>query len=125
LYKTGRARPFIAFRNFEASSVLVVEGEKKAMVAAHACRKGGINCQVIGMPSKTPDAQAIENVRSFEDVYLCLDPDARETEKGVSALDRMVKMIDKPVKVVNLPGKVDDMINQNGLDIVDALRYAK
>lgn len=125
-YKLGNSKSFVAFRNFKSDECLLVEGEKKAMVAAQALRNKKIDMQVVGVPTKTPDEEAIRVTDDFKKVYVCLDPDARIAEKGISALRRVVEMIGRSrVSVVSLPGKVDDMINQNGLDIADALRYSK
>ena len=126
LYKTGSAKPFVAWRNFESDTVMVVEGEKKCMTTAYQCRKLGVDIQLYGMPSKTPDEAALRELDGYKEIFLCLDPDASEKVNGVSALGRMIDILGRErVRVVTLPGKVDDMIIQNGLNIKSALRYAK
>lgn len=126
LYKTGSAKPFVAWRNNPSKTVLVVEGEKKCMTSAVQTRRESIDVQIVGMPSKTPDEASLRELDAFESIFLCLDPDAREKVNGVSALGRMVYILGRErVRIVNLAGKVDDMIIDHGLELRSALRYAK
>lgn len=124
LYKVGADFPFVALPDLKSDTVLVTEGEKKAMVTAQYVNNA---MQVVGVPSKTPSAEALRVLDNYGKIFLCLDPDARKQEKnGVSPLKRMVDLLGKErVLVVNLPDKVDDMIVQNGLKISEALRYAR
>lgn len=124
LYKTGTGMPFIAFPELKSDTALVVEGEKKAMVCGQWSEQ---KYQTVGVPTKTPSTQSLSVLDSFGKVIICLDPDARiKPENGTSALRRMIEMVGKErVLVLNLPDKVDDMIVKYGLNINDAMRYAK
>lgn len=123
-YKIGVDFGFVARPDLgKTQDCIVVEGEKKAMVVS-AVRQ---DIQVIGMPSVTPSAQAITELDGYRRVYIILDPDARiAAQNGVSPQSRLIQLVGaERAYVVDLPRKVDDMILQNGLDIVDALRYAR
>jgi hypothetical protein len=97
----------------------VVEGEFKAMVSAAWSNH---KFQVIGVPSKTPSQEALSQLDRYEDLVVCLDPDASED----NSLSRMITILGKKrVKVARLTGKIDDMIVENGLDVNNILKYAK
>lgn len=124
MYKVGQAFPFVSFPALDSDTVLVVEGEKKAMVSAQWSEE---KYQVIGIPSKTPNPEVLRVLDNFGKVIICLDPDAKEVENenGISALDRLTKIVGRErVAVLDLPDKVDDMIIR-GLKINSALKYAK
>ena len=122
LYKTGHDYPFVAFPVLKTNKVLVVEGEKKAMVAAEWSDQ---KFQVIGVPSKTPSVDSLQVLDRYDTIYLCLDPDARVGE-GMTPQRRLIDILGKErVRVVNLPRKVDDMIVENKLNIHNALKYAR
>lgn len=110
---------FFAFRGEKYSRVLVTEGFKKAMVCAQYLQG---KMQVVGVPNKTPSQFSLAALDEFEVVNVCLDPDARKD----GSLSRLLDDIGRErARVVLLPGKVDDMIVDNNLDILDALKYAK
>jgi hypothetical protein len=121
LYKTGASMPFVALPGLKCDTVLVVEGEKKAMVTA---QWSGDKFQVVGVPTKTPSAESLKMLDRYNKVVVCLDPDAKVGDN--SPLKRLVSLLG-PDRVLNvdLPGKIDDLIVQNGLNIHNALKYAK
>lgn len=121
LYKTGQ-NPFVAFTGLKSDTVVLVEGEKKAMNVAQWSEQ---KYQVVGLPSVSPRPELLAKFAGYGKIYLCLDPDARiKNEKGVSPLQRVVKALGREVAVVDLPDKVDDMILR-GLNFNSAMRYAK
>lgn len=120
-YKMGASKIFTAIPDLKSDTVVLVEGEKKAMVTASRLGK---DWQVMGVPTKTPSQESLSILDGFGKIYLCLDPDAREGEYNPQT--RLVNMLGKErVLVVNLPGKIDDMVVENKLNIRNALRYAK
>lgn len=122
LYKTGHDYPFVALPALKSDTVLVVEGEKKAMVSAEWSNQ---KFQVIGLPSVTPSAEALQVLDGYGKIFLCLDPDARQGG-GMTPQKRLVNLLGKErVRVVDLPGKIDDMIVETKLDIHSALKYAR
>jgi hypothetical protein len=125
-YKIGTAKPFVAWRNSPYDNCLLVEGEKKAMVSALHCRMEKIGIQVIGIPSKTPDEDAIKQFDGYKNIYVCLDPDAEVAEKGISALQRIINMLGRErLNLIKLPAKIDDMLIHNNLKMDGVLRYSK
>lgn len=119
LYKMGQTFPFVAWPDTKHNVCLIVEGEFKAMVsAAYSNHK----YQVVGVPSKTPSREALAQLDRYENLVVCLDPDASED----NALTRMVTMLGRDrVRVAQLAGKIDDMIVEHGLDVNDVVKYAK
>lgn len=117
VYKTGQDSLFWTEpKRFD--TCLLVEGEKKAMVCRTKTIKG---IQVVGLPTKTPNIEMLRQLDSFKKMYVCLDPDA--TEDG--SLDRLVKSLGKfRTNVITLPDKIDDMINGNSLNVMDAIKYS-
>lgn len=119
IYKTGLEGAFWTYPELKADTCLIVEGEKKAMVCAVYTPT---DVQVVGVPTKTPDPRTLAEFASFKKLYVCLDPDAVKD----GSLARMVKTLGKfRTNVIILPGKVDDMIVKHGLQINDAMKYAK
>lgn len=123
-YKTGLAMPFVAFPALQSDTVLVVEGEKKAMVCAEWNEQ---KYQVIGIPTKTPRPETLQILEKFGKLIVCLDPDAKEdVQEGVNAIQRFANIVGpERCLVVDLPGKVDDMIVNNRLKINSVVKYAK
>ena len=82
--------------------------------------------QVIGVPTKTPSETALKLFDEFEQITVCLDPDAKVKEKnGISPLRRMIDILDpKRCRVLDLPGKIDDLI-VDGMKLQNAMQYAK
>lgn len=128
IYKTGlKPKPFIAFPDLISKSALVVEGEIKAMVCAAYKSK---DYQVVGLPSATPDANALTNLKIFDTIYLSLDPDARVgTLGGKNPITPEKRIIDivgsERIRLVHLHDKVDDLILNYGLNIDSAVKVAK
>lgn len=122
LYKTGQTFDFTAFNKLKSDTVVLVEGEKKAMVVAQWSEQ---KYQVVGLPSVTPSTSILAKYARYGKVIVCLDPDAKnEDGKGNSPLKRLVKSLGREVVSVDLPDKVDDMIIR-GMRFNDALKYAK
>lgn len=122
LYKTGIATDFTAFNKLKSDTVVLVEGEKKAMVVAQWSEQ---KYQVVGLPSVTPNEDLLAKYDRYGKVIVCLDPDAKvEDEYGHSPLKRLVKALGREVAWVDLPDKVDDMIIR-GMRFDNALKYAK
>jgi hypothetical protein len=100
-------------------TVLVVEGEIKAMVAyAHLW---GIdpsgdpepllpNTFVVGVPGKSWKAEWIAELNQADRVIICLDPDARKEA------DRLAGSLSCQAKVISLPGKIDDLLLDGVID---------
>lgn len=121
LYKTGMTVPFVAFNKLHADKVVLVEGEKKAMVVA---QWSGQKYQVVGLPSVTPDDRLLAEFAKYGTIVVCLDPDAKVAVSGESPLKRLVRSLGREVQVVDLPDKVDDMINR-GMKFDSAMKYSK
>jgi hypothetical protein len=118
IYKTGQDSPFWTEPK-RYDTCLVVEGEKKAMVCRTKTPKG---IQVVGLPTKTPNKEMLNQFNGFKKLYVCLDPDA--TEDG--SLERLVLSLGKfRTNILILPDKIDDMINEHCLDVNDAMKYSK
>lgn len=122
LYKTGKTVPFVAFNKLHSDTVVLVEGEKKAMnVAQWSDQK----YQVVGLPSVTPNAQLLAEFANYGTIYTCLDPDSRiEDGNGNSPLKRLVSLLGREVLNINLLDKVDDMILR-GMRFDSVMRLAK
>lgn len=121
-YKTGIATDFTAFNKLKSDTVVLVEGEKKAMVVAQWSDQ---KYQVVGLPSVTPNGELLAKYDKYGKIIVCLDPDAKiEDKNGHSPLKRLVKAIGREVAWVDLPDKVDDMILR-GMRFDNALKYAK
>lgn len=127
VYKTGlKPRFFTARPDLKTERALVVEGEIKAMVCA---TQKGMDMQVIGLPSATPDATALAELKKYEVVYLCLDPDARVNTLGgknpLTPEKRVLDIVGKDrCRLIHLHGKVDDLILGYGLSIESAIKVA-
>ena len=77
---------------------------------------------VIGVPSKTPELELLNQLADCEPCYICLDPDAYtldadQIRRGmrVTAIQRLVTAIGSRARVLELPYKIDDMICQGWL----------
>ena len=122
LYKTGRAFAFVAFNKLHSDTVVLVEGEKKAMNVAQWSEQ---KYQVVGLPSVTPDRNLLATFANYGKIYTCLDPDSKiENENGVSPKKRLVESLGREVLDIDLIDKVDDMILR-GLRFDSVMRLAK
>lgn len=90
---------------YDADRILVVEGEKKAMVTYLTLNDSEI--QVIGLPGKNQWKSIVENLTG-KNVYVLLDPDALKEANEFS------KLIGG--KLINITMKVDDAIIDGLLD---------
>jgi hypothetical protein len=108
-------------------TVLVVEGEIKAMVTYSRLwtDKPGdpdplmVNTFVVGLPGKSWKSEWIMELNQADRVFICLDPDAQKEA------DRLKNSLSVPVKVITLPGKIDDLLLAGIIDsqfLVDLLR---
>lgn len=92
-----------------SGQTLIVEGEKKAMVAYLAADR--YQLRVIGLPGKNPNINLLDQLKNCEPIYLCLDPDAGKESIGIaSVLDA------SRCRLIELPEKIDDMILKYKLD---------
>ena len=115
LYKVNPGAPFVAFPGMKSDMVVLTEGEFKAMNVAEW---SGQKYQVVGLPTKTPNAEVLAKFANYGKIVLCFDPDAQEDE-----LKRVVKILGRDVMNVRLPDKVDDMILK-GMRFDNAMKYA-
>lgn len=121
LYKIGTGIPFVAFNKLHSDTLVLVEGEKKAMVVAQWSDQ---KYQVVGLPTKSPSGTMVADFKKYGKIVVCLDPDAKEEDaNGMSPLKRLVGLLEREVAVVDLPDKVDDMVNR-GMRFDNALKYA-
>ena len=90
---------------YDAERILVVEGEKKAMVTYLTLNDSDI--QVIGLPGKNQWKTIAENLTG-KNVYILLDPDAL---KEANEFSRLVGG-----KLINITMKIDDAIIDGILD---------
>lgn len=104
---------------------LLVEGMKKAGVCFYQMvERGRQRLNVVAVPSKSPNTDMLSVIKDCEPVYVALDPDAYETEKGKpSAVSRLVKTLKGRAKVVKLPVKPDDFFTLHGGQPSDMLPF--
>jgi len=95
-------------------TALVVEGEIKAMVT-YAYTKG-LTTHVIGLAGKSPKQAHITALQSFDQVYICLDPDAKQ-----DAQDLAWRIGPDKSRIIDLPGKIDDLLIDHTLTQQDLL----
>lgn len=95
---------------------LLVEGEFKAIVAYTTL--DDTNTVVMGLPSKSPELQLLQQLAKCDPVVICLDPDALRCEPGQqqTAVDRIARVLGKRARVMRLTDKVDDLVNAGHLD---------
>ena len=97
-------------------TVLVVEGEIKAMVTHAALWQGEdpepVDPQlfVVGIPGKSYKPEWIAELNKADRVIICLDPDAQKEARSLA------QSLSIQAKVINLPGKIDDLILAGVLD---------
>lgn len=99
------------------NSIVVTEGEKKAIVSTQS------GFDAVGICGKHSFRREwLDWFNGIEIVYIALDPDAMESAYRLGAL------FGKRARVVSLPAKLDDMIVQYGAssgDIEQYLRWAR
>lgn len=108
-------KPFMAFPQiaFNASQIIVCEGEKKAAVVAITLDNPSV--QVIGLPGKNQWRSIIHDLIGH-DIWICFDPevfDQKDTQ-GKTEIDKVVEAL-TAIHIVALPFKIDDMIIRNDL----------
>ena len=108
---------------FEGGGVILVEGEKKAIVAEE---NNPTSYRVIGMQSKRPDPDLFSLLDDCEPIYVIPDPDAFQRDKnGGRGVDYLTSQIGKErARVVRLPVKLDDGIVQHNLNLAHYIKNA-
>lgn len=90
---------------FDSERILIVEGEKKAMVTYLTLEDSKI--QVIGLPGKNQWRSILDSL-SGKTIYIMLDPDA---------LSEAVEFSNKVNgRVINIAMKIDDAINEGAIN---------
>jgi len=89
----------------EANQILIVEGEKKAMVTYLTIEDSSI--QIIGLPGKN-QWRSLLNKFASQSIYILLDPDAIDQAREFS------KLVNG--RIISLAMKVDDAIIDGALD---------
>lgn len=115
------AASFYADPQMMQGRAIVVEGAKKAIVVFEAMH---YEIQVVGWPSMMPALDLVEQLKSFELVYLILDPGPSFHK----AVQRVATVLGDRMKCVEMSVKPDDAIVHYGLkrDGLDAfLRQAR
>lgn len=111
------------------STVLVVEGAKKAIVVYTHMGESldGMPISVVGVPSKTPGKRVLGQLADCESIILALDPDAYFGE--CPAANSMAEELGKDrVRLARFPVKPDDFfVQHNGRrdDFISFLRRAR
>lgn len=113
--------------------VIVFEGAKKSMVVYQhmGVKPLGFRLQMVGVPSKTPSGDMLEELADCEPIYLALDPDAYEPTKTPHgkvlppAAARVGRKLGDRVLYVQFPEKPDDLIVQYGLSGDDLKKYLR
>ncbi len=101
-------------------TVLVVEGEIKAMVTWASMweypegepdlLQGATSLHVVGIPGKSWKPEWLAELATAERVIVCLDPDA------TADAERMAAAMGEKGSVLRLPDKIDDLINAEIID---------
>ena len=110
------AAPFLCDPDRKSGTLMIAEGEIKAMVTFATIDSATI--QVAGIPSVTPSEQMINSFNEYEPVYICLDPDAfqKPAPGREAAIERVSSMVGNRARVIELPDKIDDLILAGHLD---------
>lgn len=111
------AAPFYAQPDLHDGTLLLVEGEIKAMVSYIALDDPKL--QVVGLPGKVPDAAIFDRFESYGSIFLLMDPDAfdRPSPGKPSGVERAIFMLGADrVGVIQLAMKVDDAIAAGCVD---------
>ena len=96
------------------NSIVVTEGEKKAIVATQS------GFDAVGICGKRSfKREWLEWFDGIEVVYIALDPDATESAFRLGGL------FDGRARVVRLPAKLDDMITRYGATSTDIEAYLR
>jgi len=101
--------------------VLLVEGEIKAMVTysrLQDIREVSYlrRVTVIGTAGKQLKEEYVPEFSQAEEIYICLDPDAREQAERAARLLGVGRC-----RVIDLPGKIDDLLLCGALQVSDLL----
>ena len=104
-------------------ATLIVEGAKKAIVAyTHLGTKPlGVPMTVVGLPSKSPSGEMVEQLADAEPIYLGLDPDTYQD----GSAQRVGRKLGNRVRYVHFPAKPDDLIVEYGLQGSDLKKYLR
>jgi hypothetical protein len=101
-----------------AGSVLIVEGEKKAMVTHLTVNLPGL--QVVGLPGKSSWRHMIDTFKDCDPVYICMDPDA-----DTAARELAIALGPDRCRLMRVGEKIDDAIVEGLLDGHDIRRMMK
>lgn len=101
------AEPFVADPDLakgEGRKLLILEGEKKAMVTYLTLDEPG--SQAIGIPGKCwfRDGAIKAFGANIDEIYVCLDPDA------VAESEAIAEQFGGRARIIDLPYKIDDLI---------------
>lgn len=115
-YYNAPQAPFICDPDMtEKNSLLLVEGEIKAMVTYVTLDDPKM--QVIGLPSMCPESGVLDMLSGYDPIYFCPDPDAFGANGNGSPAGKVSKMLGlERVRIIQLPGKIDDLIVEKSLD---------
>jgi hypothetical protein len=101
--------------------VMIVEGEFKAITTNVFI--DDVNLTVVGVPSKSPDIELLDQLAECDPVTICLDPDAyvlSEKQRAAGAkwpaIKRLADHFRGRSRVMQLPFKIDDAIVAGALD---------
>jgi hypothetical protein len=97
-----------------SGDAIVCEGSKKAMVVYDHIEA---RTQVVGLPGCSPAKHILDQIKSFERVWLMLDPNCEKQEQRF-------KDYVPQTKVVHLPGKPDDLL-LGGMSLCELREYLR
>lgn len=92
---------------------IVLEGAKKAIVIYDLM---GFSMQVVGWPSMTPAETLIEQLKQFERVFMCLDPEGPGQPPRERVEARVHRILGDRLRVMSLGMKPDDAVVQAGMN---------
>lgn len=127
-YRQTKGLPAAMFRTEPDDSLdraaLVVEGAIKSIVIyQHIGGKAlGFPMSIVGLPSKTPSAAMLEQLKDCDPIYLLLDPDAYVDNSASSVVKKLGR---GRVMVAKTPVKPDDLIVEYGGDADDLLHFLR
>lgn len=125
-YEQGQSYLYVPLYDLPLSGTgVLVEGEFKAIAMEQALDNPKL--RVVGVQSKSPSQDVLEQLKNLDLIYVWLDPDAFEKKKGESPVERMCRMLGKErVRVIQSTSKCDDIINYgiNPMDYINNARKA-
>jgi len=126
-YKAGRSYLFVPLYDLPLTgAALIVEGEKKSIIVEQKLDDIGI--RVVGVQSKKPNPDVLDELKDCDPVYIGLDPDAFicGDKSGESAVQYVSRIVGKErARIVKFPCKPDDGINEHGLEPMKFINMAR